>query len=530
MSLSGAQLLVQTLISLEVKTIFGYPGASILSIYEELSKTHIHHILVSHEQHAAHAADGYARSSGQVGICLATSGPGATNLVTGIATAFMDSSPIIAITGNVSTALLGKDSFQEIDISGITMPIVKHSWIVRKSEDIPYIIEAAFDLALSGRHGPVLVNIPQNVLEHEIKSELEIFTRTKRPVKQNSFSDEDIDRAVEMLINASNPVIYAGGGVINAGAGTELVQIAQRLNVPVALSFMGTAAFPHQHPLYAGTIGISPSVALEQADVVCALGVRFSDRAVRHFSFGKNAKLLHFDIDPAEINKNFRTDAAVIGNIKETLPKVLERIPDSYRFKSKFQTFLAGSTEIFHANEAFGPQYIIEETARWLGEQAVVVTDVGQHQLWTAQYYPFSGTQQFLSSGGLGTMGFGLGAAVGAKIANPARSVVLFTGDGSFLMNCTELATLVSYRLPVLIIIFNNHALGLVKQWQDRFYSGNYTETILKRTLDFVKLAEAFGAAGFRVTDKNSFINALDKAIPELNTEKPVVIDVILED
>ncbi|MDR2494439.1 MAG: biosynthetic-type acetolactate synthase large subunit, partial [Spirochaetaceae bacterium] len=468
---TGARILIESLVEQGVDTVFGYPGGAVLGIYDELfkHKDRIRHILVSHEQHAAHAADGYARSTGKTGVCIATSGPGATNLVTGIATAAMDSVPLVAITGNVSTALLGKDSFQEVDIAGITMPVVKHNWIVKDVNELSEVIREAFLVARTGRPGPVLVDIPKDILSApSVSPPAPCFAERARRLEERSGRgacvDDDIEKAASLLAEAAYPVIYAGGGVIISGASEELVRLAERLNAPLALSLMGTGAVPKDHPLHTGLVGMHGTVAsnraVQQADLLVAVGARFSDRVTSSpDSFAGAAKILHFDIDPAEINKNIQAGTWVVGDIRTTLGRVLARLPA--RVGSRWQGEIAQwKTCAPKAREKSGdslhPRFICEETARRIGEDGIVATDVGQHQMWTAQFYPFTRARSFLSSGGLGTMGFGLGAALGAKIANPSRPVALFTGDGCFRMNCAEMATLNTYKAPVLIVVFNN--------------------------------------------------------------------------
>ncbi|MDR1950134.1 MAG: biosynthetic-type acetolactate synthase large subunit [Spirochaetaceae bacterium] len=563
---SGARILIETLIEEGVDTVFGYPGGAVLFIYDELyqHRDRIRHILVSHEQHAAHAADGYARSTGKVGVCIATSGPGATNLVTGIATAHMDSVPLVAITGNVSTGLLGKDSFQEVDITGITMPIVKHNWIVKDVNELAEILREAFAVARSGRPGPVLVDIPKDITAltgewtpgaergetPEIpRDDLVLEARAHRLTErlaEPTFTEEDIERAVTMLREAKRPAFYAGGGVIISGASDELRRIAERLNAPVALSLMGIGAFPRDHRLYTGLIGMHGTVAsnkaIQKADLVVAIGARFSDRVTSQADkFARNAKVLHFDIDPAEINKNVPTHGQVVGDIKIILGRILEKLPphpetgwngNIDKWKGKIPA--AHYHDARQRGTALHPRFIMEETAKRLGPEAIVVTDVGQHQIWTAQFYPLSRPRGFLSSGGLGTMGFGLGAAAGAKVANPDRPVVLFTGDGSFRMNCGELSTLKTYGIPVLIIICNNHVLGMVRQWQNLFYKEHYSETTLDRPPDFVKLAEAYRLPGYSAGDEPSFLAALDRAVSDISGRGkdppgPALIDALID-
>ncbi|MDR1239753.1 MAG: biosynthetic-type acetolactate synthase large subunit [Treponema sp.] len=545
MRCSGARILVEALIEQGVDTVFGYPGAAVLYIYDELfrQRRRIRHILVSHEQHAAHAADGYARSSGRTGVCIATSGPGATNLVTGIAAAYMDSVPLVAITGNTATPFLGKDSFQEVDIAGITMPVVKHNWIVKDVNEVAETVREAFIVAASGRPGPVLIDIPKDVMaapgEYRPGSPVR-GDRARRLLERNgrqTFDDADIRRAADMLLNARRPVLYAGGGVISSGAADELRQLAEQLNAPVVMSLMGIGAFPSGHRLCTGLVGMHGSTAsnkaVQKADLLAALGARFSDRVTsRADCFAPGAKILHIDIDPAEINKNVRAHAAVQGDVKAVLARLMAALPQKTetQWNGEIDRWKTMSPKDHHRKTALHPRFVIQETARRLGDEALVATDVGQHQIWAAQFYPFTRPRSFLSSGGLGAMGFGLGAAAGAKIANPGRPVALFTGDGSFRMNSGELATLVTYRLPVLVIIFNNRTLGMVRQWQNFFFAGRYSETGLEeRPPDFVKLAEAYGVFGCRAGDEAAFAAALDHSLGEIAGGRPALIEAVID-
>jgi acetolactate synthase-1/2/3 large subunit len=545
MRYSGARILVEALIEQGVDTVFGYPGAAVLHIYDELyrQRGRIRHILVSHEQHAAHAADGYARSSGKTGVCIATSGPGATNLITGIAAAYMDSVPLVAITGNVSTALLGKDSFQEVDIAGISMPVVKHNWIVKDVDEAAETVREAFIVAALGRPGPVLIDVPKDVMaavgEYRPRSAVRGF-RARRLLarkERRTFDDEDIRRAAELIRQARRPLIYAGGGVIASGAEEQVRLLAERLNAPVALSLMGIGALPQNHRLCTGLIGMHGAAAsnraAQKADLLMALGARFSDRVTsRADRFARGAQILHIDIDPAEINKNVRSAAAVTGDLKAVLTRLLEELPRKMEteWNGAIQKWKALIPRDHHRKTALHPRFVIQETARRLGDEALVVTDVGQHQIWTAQFYPFTRPRSFLSSGGLGAMGFGLGAAAGAGIANPGRPVVLFTGDGSFRMNSAEMSTLTACGLPVLIVIFNNRTLGMVRQWQNFFFGGRYSETSLEgRPPDFVKLAEAYGVSGRRAGDEASFISALDGGLRETAAGRPALIEAVID-
>ncbi|GHT53292.1 acetolactate synthase [Spirochaetia bacterium] len=557
MQYSGARILIEALIEQGVDTVFGYPGGAVLNIYDELYKQRdrIRHILVSHEQHAAHAADGYARSTGKVGVCIATSGPGATNLITGIATASMDSVPLVAITGNVPTGILGKDSFQEVDIAGISMPVVKHNWIVKNVNDLAELVREAFIVAKSGRPGPVLIDIPKDITavfaewipcaeaQISLNSNTVLSARSRRLVERNErldFTDDDIERAAALLSSARRPVLYAGGGVIISGASAELKELAERLNAPVALSLMGIGGFPQDHRLCTGLIGMHGTVAsnkaAQKADLLVAIGARFSDRVTsRADMFAKTAQVLHFDIDPAEINKNVPAQAWVVGDIKVTLKRLLEKLPaklttDWTDEVAKWKTHIPQT----HTREAAGnhrlhPRFVIEEIAKALGPDAIVVTDVGQHQMWTAQFFPVNRPRSFLTSGGLGTMGYGLGAAEGAKVANPKRPVALFTGDGCFRMNCAEMGTLKTHSIPVLVIVFNNRTLGMVRQWQNFFYEGRYSETDLSASPDFIKLADAYGLHGYRAEDKAGFTEALNNARKDIAAGNAALIEVIID-
>jgi acetolactate synthase-1/2/3 large subunit len=560
MQYTGARILIEALIEQGVDTIFGYPGGSVLHIYDELYKQQkrLRHILVSHEQHAAHAADGYARSSGKVGVCLATSGPGATNLVTGIATAAIDSVPLVAITGNVSVPLLGKDSFQEVDITGITVPIVKHYWIVEDVNDLAEVVREAFVVAKTGRPGPVLIDIPKDITAalaewkngpdaeksngtgSHVKPSAETNIRAGRLAERSrreTFTDAGIEAAAALLKEAKRPVFYAGGGVILSGAEAELKQIAELLNAPVALSLMGMGGFPHDHRLCTGLIGMhgtaASNKAVQKSDLLVAIGARFSDRVTSQVErFAHQAKILHIDIDPAEINKNVQSDAAVVGDVKEVLGRLIKKLPEKMatQWNGEIDEWKAIIPRDHHRKTALHPRFVIQETAKSLGDEAIVVTDVGQHQIWAAQFYPFNRPRTFLSSGGMGTMGYGLGAAMGAKTANPSVPVVLFSGDGCFRMNCAEMSTLVRYNIPVLIIVFNNRTLGMVRQWQNFFYEGRYSETDLDdRGPDFIKLADAYGVPASRAGDEDSFLEALKKSLTALASGKPALIEAVID-
>ncbi|MDR2468233.1 MAG: biosynthetic-type acetolactate synthase large subunit [Spirochaetaceae bacterium] len=550
---TGSRILIESLVEQGVDTIFGYPGGAVLNIYDELyrHRDRIRHVLVSHEQHAAHAADGYARATGKTGVCLATSGPGATNLVTGIATAYMDSIPLVAITGNVVNNLLGRDSFQEVDITGITMPVVKHNWIVKNVSELAEVIREAFIVVRSGRPGPVLIDITKDVTaaHADISSYLfntsaTISERATRLTERNAretFTGADIAKAAELISAAERPMIYAGGGVIISNAASELRQLAERINAPVAQSLMGQGALSHTHQLWTGMLGMHGTVAsnkaIQKADLLITIGARFSDRVTSSAGqFAKNAQILHFDIDPAEINKNIRSTAFVSGDIKKIILSVLEKLPRQFEHPEWLREIAHWKTLVpaSHNLDADGtvplhPRFIIEETGRILGENTLVVTDVGQHQMWTSQFFPFSAPRQFITSGGLGTMGFGLGAALGARLGCPDKTVVLFTGDGSFRMNCAELGTFAAEKTGVLVIVLNNGVLGMVRQWQNLFYDKRYSQTILDRPPDFVRLAEAYNGRGFRAKQNSEFIAALNEAKKIIADGIPCVIDAVID-
>ena len=532
MQLTGAQIVMECLKEQGVDTVFGYPGGAILNVYDELykNKDAIRHVLTSHEQGAAHAADGYARSTGKVGVCFATSGPGATNLVTGIATAYMDSVPLVAITCNVTVPLLGKDSFQEIDIAGITMPITKHNFIVKDVTKLADTIRRAFTIAKKGRPGPVLVDIPKDVTA--LKTEYE--PKKPEPIARVSetITNEDLEVALEMLQKAEKPYIFVGGGAVISGASEELKEFVHKMDAPVCDTLMGKGAFDGTNDLYTGMLGMhgtkTSNFGVSDCDLLVAIGVRFSDRVLGNASkFAKQAKILQFDVDPAEINKNIRVDACVIGDVKEILTRVNERLPQQNHnawishvldYKVKFPLKYAG--------QGISGPYIMEEIYRKTNGDAVIVTEVGQHQMWAAQYYKYKNPRTFLTSGGLGTMGYGLGAAIGAQIANPDKQVINIAGDGCFRMNMNELATAVREQLPLIEVIVNNHVLGMVRQWQNLFYEKRYSATVLDDGVDFVKLAEAMGATGYRATSREEFETVFQKA---LESKTPVLIDCIID-
>ena len=528
MKMNGARILVEELIHQGVEVIFGYPGGSVLNIYDELylASDRIKHVLAAHEQGAAHAADGYARASKKTGVVLATSGPGATNLVTGIANAYLDSVPMVAITGNVAVENLGKDSFQEVDIVGVTQPIVKHNYMVRDVKDLQKTIIEAFEIANSGRKGPVLIDIPKNVQidECEYVEDMKVPSVVK---KYKSSNEERIRQVAEMLKEAKRPFIYAGGGVLSSGAEDEVLELSRRLDAPVGLSMMGMTAVPHSYPLNLGMCGMHGKYASIKAqsecDLMIGVGVRFSDRATGDLDeYTKKCMTVYIDMDWAEIGKNVHPDVSMWGDVKEILKELLAVIPQYHHPEWVSQIEEYKNAEVLPKQKEFGPRPIIEEVNKHCGPDTVVATDVGQHQMWTMQYYHFEKPRTLLTSGGLGTMGYGLGAAIGGCIACGGRRTVLFTGDGCFGMNLNEMATAVSQWLPITIVIFNNNVLGMVRQWQTIFYDGHYSQTTLDRQTDFPALAKAFGAEGysaFTISDLQAALDAADQS------DGPVLID-----
>ena len=524
MKLKGARILIEELIRQGVDTVFGYPGGAVLNIYDELyqCRDRIHHVLTAHEQGAAHAADGYARASGKVGVVIATSGPGATNLVTGIANAYLDSVPLVAITGNVATEALGRDSFQEVDIVSITQPVVKHNFMVKDVSELEQTIKEAFLIANSGRKGPVLIDIPKDVQVNEC--EYGVAVLPKMPEKAELPYDEE--GVINLLNSAKKPFIYAGGGIIACGGEDCLRAFAEKLNAPVAVSMMGRTAFPDSHPLSLGLVGMHGSYQAakvqSECDLMLAVGVRFSDRATGNLSaYTKNCKIIHVDIDKAELGKNLSPDFSVQADVKKwmksVLPKLKERKNPEWWKEIESYKKVTGFEK-----DAFRPKNILETVRRFAKDETVVATDVGQHQMWTAQYYRFEKPGTFLTSGGLGTMGYGMGAAIGACFAKNKEETVLITSDGSFSMNCNELCTTVKEGLPITIVLLNNQVLGMVRQWQTAFFGERYSATILDRGTDFVKLIEAYGGKGFSIHK----LSELEKALEERkNIAGPVLLD-----
>ncbi len=532
MQLTGSQIVIECLKEQGVDTVFGYPGGAILNVYDELYKhsDEIHHVLTSHEQGASHAADGYARSTGKVGVCLATSGPGATNLVTGIATAYMDSVPMVAITCNVGVPLLGKDSFQEIDIAGITTPITKHNFIVKDVNKLADVIRRAFRIAQTGRPGPVLVDIPKDVTAATTEFEFQQIPPVARKI--DKMIEADLEQAAAMIREAKKPYIFVGGGAVISGASEELAKFANLVDAPVCDSLMGKGAFDGTNDRYSGMLGMHGTKAsnygVSECDLLIAVGVRFSDRVIGDAKrFASNAKILQFDVDPAEINKNIQTDASVIGDIKEILKRVnhLLEQQEHTEWMQQIQEFKDKYPLTYKEKGLSGP-FVMEEIYRQTKGEAIIVTEVGQHQMWAAQYYKFAKPRTLLTSGGLGTMGYGLGAAIGAQIANPEKQVINIAGDGCFRMNMNEIATAVRQQLPLIQIVINNQVLGMVHQWQGLFYEKRYSNTILNDGVDFVKLAEAMGATGMRARTQEEFAEELAKAL-EMKT--PVLIDCVID-
>ena len=530
MLLTGAEILIKSLLDEGVETIFGYPGGAVLNIYDELYKykDKVHHVLTCHEQGAAHAADGYARATGKVGVCLATSGPGATNLVTGIATAYMDSIPMVAITGNVAKPLLGKDSFQEVDITGITMPITKHNYIVKDVKDLQDIIRDAFYIAQEGRPGPVLIDIPKDITADKTQYTKLIPKEVIR--KSEHITEKSVKEAVELINQSKKPLIYAGGGVGISEATQELISFAEKIGAPVSTSLMCMAEFPNDHELYTGMIGMhgtkASNIAATKCDLLITLGARFSDRVISHQNHIKNAKVLQIDVDPAEINKNIKVDTCVVGDLKLALDKLIPLIEEKKNEEWLNTINNLKEEKKMPSNCEITPELFFDKLNQLNDGSFIISTEVGQHQMWTAQYFKFKKPRTFITSGGLGTMGYGLGAAIGAQTGMIDKRVFNIAGDGSFGMNCNELVTAVKNKLPLIQVVMNNNCLGMVRQWQNLFYEERYSETTLDRPTDYVKLAEAFGAKAFRITKEEEIDDILRKALA--STEGPVLIDYLI--
>ncbi len=533
MQLTGSEIVIEVLKEQGVDTVFGYPGGTILNVYDELYKHsgEIRHILTSHEQGASHAADGYARSTGRVGVCLATSGPGATNLVTGIATAYMDSVPMVAITANVNLPLLGKDTFQEVDIVGITMPITKHGYIVKDVNILADTLRNAFRIAKSGRPGPVIVDITKDVTAAKCR-----FEPAKGPVDEKPdpiIDDKRLEKAAKLINNSKKPFIYVGGGAVISAASKELREFADRIDSPVCDTLMGKGAISAYDPHYTGMIGMhgtkTSNRGVSECDLLIALGARFSDRVVGNAKrFAAHAKILHIDIDDAEINKNIRTDASIVGDLKEVLSRLLPLVEkkENKEWNGHINEYKKAFPLSYPTDRLTCP-YVIERLDALTDSNAIVSTDVGQHQMWTAQFYKFKEPRQLLTSGGLGTMGYGLGACIGAKSANPDRVCVNIAGDGCFRMNMIELMTAARNRIPVIEIVIDNRVLGMVRQWQTLFYDGRYSNTVLEDQTDYLKIAEGMGCNAIRVTKKEEVDDAIKKAV---SSDVPTLIDVMIEE
>ena len=545
MKITGSQVVIECLIEQGVDTVFGYPGGNILNIYDALYKNsgRINHILTAHEQGAAHAADGYARATGRVGVCMATSGPGATNLVTGIATAYMDSSPIVAITCNVPNNLLGKDTFQEIDITGVTMPITKQNFMVRDVKDLAKTIREAFFIAKTGRPGPVLIDILKDVTAAEVEFEplskenerngilIENHSNLKRIAEINIPSEENIKKVAELINNSERPFIYAGGGIGISGAEKELLELAEKANIPVSESLMARSSFPANHPLCTWMIGMhgtkASNMGVTECDLLISLGSRFSDRVILDSSkFAQSAKVVHIDIDPAEINKNIPAYTSLVGDLKQILNRLIPSVEKKERKEwiEQIQAWKKEYPECYDKKpeHSINPKFICECINKIAGENTFITTEVGQHQMWTAQFYPFTKPRTFITSGGLGTMGFGTGAAMGVQFADKNNRVVHIAGDGSFRMNCNELATIQHYNLPIVIIVVDNHALGNVRMWQRLFYGKRFSQTTLDFGPDWCKLADAYGIKGYKASNAKEFEKVFKEAF---EAKKPAVID-----
>ncbi len=530
MQLTGSEIVIECLKEQGVDTVFGYPGGTILNIYDALYKhsDEIRHILTSHEQGAAHAADGYARATGKVGVCMATSGPGATNLVTGIATAYMDSVPMVAITANVNLPLLGKDTFQEVDIAGVTMPITKHGFIVKDVTILADTLRKAFEIATTGRPGPVLVDITKDVTANVCEYEP---VKIERPGRVNRYSAEDIEVAAELIKEAKKPFIYLGGGAIISGAAKEVAEFAEKIDAPVCDTLMGKGAFSGKSDRYTGMIGMHGTKAsnfgVSECDLLIALGARFSDRVIGNpATFAKNAKVLHIDIDAAEIDKNITSYASVVGDLKCVLTELNAKIDKADH--SEWMAHIKDLKEKYplkYNKDQLSCPYVMEEIDRVTEGKAIITTDVGQHQMWAAQYYKYTEPRTFLSSGGLGTMGYGLGACIGAQVGQPDKICINIAGDGCFRMNMNELATASRYNIPIIQVVINNHVLGMVRQWQTLFYGKRYSQTVLQDKVDFCKVAEGLGCEAIRVTTKEEVAPAIERAIAR---KAPVLIECMI--
>ncbi|MGI6037594.1 MAG: biosynthetic-type acetolactate synthase large subunit [Limnochordia bacterium] len=531
MRMTGAQAIIAALEKEGVDVVFGYPGGAVLPLYDALYDANIRHILTRHEQGAAHAADGYARTTGKPGVCISTSGPGATNLVTGLANAYMDSVPVVAITGQVATSLIGRDSFQEADITGITMPITKHNFLLKRVEDIPQVFKEAFHIATTGRPGPVLIDIPKDLTtaEFDFVYPEEVDLPGYKPVYEGNA--RQIKLAAEAIATAQKPVLYVGGGVNSSGAAEELYQLATKCQIPVTTTLMGLGAFPGDHELFLGMLGMHGTAyanyAVTKSDLLIAVGARFDDRVTGTIKeFAPQAQIIHIDIDPAEIGKNVLVDIPIVGNLGNVLGKLLQEVQPTEHgdWLAEIEGWKKTHPLCYEScNGTVKPQWVVEEISRLTQGEAIITTEVGQHQMWTAQYYRFTKPRSFVTSGGLGTMGFGFPAAIGAQLGNPDKTVITIAGDGSIQMNIQELGTMAAYKLPIKLVILNNGFLGMVRQWQELFFDRRYSQVTLDHNPDFIKLAEAYGVKGIRVTKPNELHKALQDA---LDHDGPVVLDV----
>jgi len=541
MKRTGSQIIVECLKKEGVDTLFNYPGGAVLPLFDELQNAPFRQFLVRHEQAAVHAADGYARATGKVGVALVTSGPGATNTVTGIATAFMDSIPIVVLTGQVPTLLIGNDAFQEVDIIGITRPCTKHNYLVKDSSDLGRIIKEAFYLARSGRPGPILVDLPKDVLVSpaEFKYPEKVFIRGYQPTYEGH--PGQIQRAVKLIMKSKRPVLYTGGGIISSNASKELSLLAERLGIPVTMTLMGLGGFPGNHPLSLGMLGMhgtyDANMAVMESDLLIAVGARFDDRVTGKIeSFAPQAKIIHIDIDPTSISKSVRVDLPIVGDCKRVLAKILSLLEEEeidtfkeglHKWRQQIEKWKAIYNMNYHQKERIKPQFVVEKICELTKGDAIITTEVGQNQMWAAQYYQFIKPRTLLTSGGLGTMGYGFPAAIGAQAAFPNKLVIDIAGDGSFQMNSQELATVVQYQLPVKVVILNNSYLGMVRQWQEFFYAKRYASSSLEGVSpDFVKLAEAYGAVGLKATKPEEVVSTLKKAF---SIAKPVIIDFVVD-
>jgi acetolactate synthase-1/2/3 large subunit len=532
--MSGAKAIIESLRMENVDVMFGYPGGAVLPLYDEIFDADIRHILVRHEQAAAHAADGYARATGKVGVCIATSGPGATNLVTGIATAYMDSVPIVAITGQVPRSLIGYDAFQEANITGITLPITKHNYLVQDTADIPRIFKEAFYIAQTGRPGPVLIDVPKDTQTELIDFEYpaEVKMRGYKPTFAGN--EQQVKKAASLILNSEKPIFYVGGGIIFSNATEELHALAEYIMAPVTTTLMGMSAFPSAHPLSVGMLGMHgtryANYAVQESDLIIAVGVRFDDRVTGKISaFAPNAKIIHIDIDPAEIGKNVRVDVPIVGDARNILKSLLKFVKQEHlkteAWTKKIAVWKKEFPLTYKKDNFLRPQFVVEQISE-ICPDAIIVTEVGQNQMWAAQFFNYKNPRTFISSGGLGTMGYGFPAAMGAKVGKPESTVIDIAGDGSFQMNSQELATVVQEDIPVIVAILNNGFLGMVRQWQELFFNRRFSSTCLEGSVDFVKLAEAYGALGLRAKKKSDVKDVIKEAVM---SECPTVIDFVVE-